>query len=119
MDDEPLLRTPELTEMSTVRRDFPSVFLDLNLSSLGTMPRWQSAPHLITNDAIIPIITTRHSSPFVNLIANLTKKRRLAHHSHLAPSVLTFHKESTIDGEDPWPSLKWTPLFVQRALWYT
>lgn len=118
MDDEPLLSPPGPAETSSrplaIRRDFPSGFLDLNLGSHST-PRRQSTAHLITNDAIIPIITTPHSSSFVNLIANLTKKRQLAHRSHSAPSVLTFHKETIIEGEDPRPPPRSPPLIVRQA----
>ncbi|KAF8043479.1 hypothetical protein BT93_A1717 [Corymbia citriodora subsp. variegata] len=117
MDDEPLLSTPgpaETSGRSSVRREFPSGFIDLNLGSLST-PRRQSTARLITNDAIIPIITTPHSSSLVNLIANFTKKRRHAHRSHSAPSVLNFHRETIIDGEDPRLPLKSTPLIVRQA----
>ncbi|KAI6697167.1 hypothetical protein NL676_017286 [Syzygium grande] len=116
MDDEPLLSAPGPAETSsrlTVRKGYPSGFLDLNLGNLGT-PRRQSTAHLITNDAIIPIITTPHSSSYVNLIANLTKKRQLAHRSHSAPSVLTFHKETIINEEDPRLPPK-SPLIVRQA----
>ncbi|KAL3754818.1 hypothetical protein ACJRO7_001987 [Eucalyptus globulus] len=117
MDDEPLLSTPGRPETSTVRREFPSGFLDLNLGSLST-PRRQSTARLITNDAIIPMITTPHSSSFVNLVANLTNKRRVrrqAHRSHSAPSVLTFHRGTIIDEEDPRSPPKSTPLIVRQA----
>ncbi|XWS41041.1 hypothetical protein CRYUN_Cryun17cG0046900 [Craigia yunnanensis] len=49
------------------------------------------ARRLYTNDAIIPIITTPNSSSYVNLIANLNKKRKVLppRRSHSTP--ISFH----------------------------
>jgi len=110
--DEPFLSKTIAEEISrpSPRREHPSNYLDLGQSLR------QSTAHLVTNDVIIPIITTPNTSSFVNLIANLNKeKTRLAHRSHSAPSVFTDSKESFTDSFDPRQAPKSTPLIVRQA----
>ncbi|XP_022751956.1 two pore potassium channel c-like [Durio zibethinus] len=96
----------ECSRRSSIR--IPSGYLDL-----GTAGR-QSTAHLITNDAIIPIITTPNSSSYVNLIANLNKKRKITRRSHSAPTVFTDVREAFQDPGDRKPS-KSTPFIVRQA----
>lgn len=111
--DEPLLSRTGLEEgsskTSSIKRGFPSGYLDL-----GHIRR-QSTAHLITNDVIIPIITTPKHPSYVNLIANLNKQRKLTRRSNSAPSVFTEVKEAFPDALDPRPPPKSTPLIVQQA----
>ncbi|KAG2717617.1 hypothetical protein I3760_03G183800 [Carya illinoinensis] len=116
--DESLLSKTGVEEDSirpSPRREFPSSYLDLGLGP----SRRQSAAHLITNDAIIPIITTPKSGSYVNLIANLNlnlnKKRRLARRSHSAPSVFTDIREDFHASFEPKPTKKSTPFIVRQA----
>ncbi|OMP05927.1 hypothetical protein COLO4_08452 [Corchorus olitorius] len=79
--------------------------------------RRRSTAHLITNDAIIPITTTPNSSSYVNLIANLNKKRKLTRRSNSAPSIFTDVREAFQDPEDhqrPAKKSK-TPFIVRQA----
>ncbi|KAL5791714.1 hypothetical protein ACOSP7_000308 [Xanthoceras sorbifolium] len=112
--DEPLLSRTRLEEGSSttipsIKRVLPSCYLDL------ASPRRQTTSHLITNDAISPIITTPKTPSYVNLIANLNKKRKITRRSHSAPSVFTEVREAFPDSLDPRPPLKSTPLIVQQA----
>lgn len=114
--DEALLSKTGVDEESirpSPRREFPSSYLDLGLGP----SRRQSAAHLITNDGIIPIITTPMSTSYVNLIANFSidKKRRLTRRSHSSPSVFTDIREDFHDSFDPRPPQKSTPLIVRQA----
>lgn len=86
----------------------------MNLNSTG-QPRRQSTAHLITTDEILPFLATPKSSSYVNLIANLNKKRKLTRRSRSAPSVFTDTKEEYDDSLDPRPPSKSTPLIVQQA----
>ncbi|KAK6919755.1 Potassium channel domain [Dillenia turbinata] len=117
MDDEPLLSRDKATaaaEESTnkllARSKTPSGKLDLG-------PSWrQSTAHLITSDVIIPIIKTPNSTSFVNLIANLNRKRRITRRSHSAPSVFTDareHDSVTVDPRNPVKEK--TPFIVRQA----
>ncbi|KAA8524153.1 hypothetical protein F0562_010416 [Nyssa sinensis] len=110
--DEPLLpKTPvaETSNRTPLKREFPSGFLDINLS------RPQSTNHLINTDNIIPIITTSNSS-LLNLVANLNRKtRKPTTRSHSAPSIITDAKETFQDSLDPRPAKKSTPLIVRQA----
>ncbi|CAK7346675.1 unnamed protein product [Dovyalis caffra] len=110
--DEPFLSSNIAGESSRCppRREFPSSYLDLGQSLR------QSTAHHVTNDAIIPIITTPKSSSYVNLIANLNKKKaRRTHRSYSAPSLFTDARETFTDSFDPRPSPKSTPLIVRQA----
>lgn len=118
--DEPLLsKTGGIEEDQSLwtspraRRQFPSGYLDLGLGP----SRRQSASHLITNDAIIPIATTPKPASYVNLIANLnlSKRRRLSRRSLSAPSVFTYVRDDGRDSFDPKSAKKSTPLIVQQA----
>ncbi|XP_041005851.1 two-pore potassium channel 3-like isoform X1 [Juglans microcarpa x Juglans regia] len=116
--DESLLSKTGVEEDSirpSPRREFPSSYLDLGLGP----SRRQSAAHLITSDAIIPIITTPKSGSYVNLIANLNlnlnKKRRLARRSHSAPSVFTDIREDFHASFEPKPTKRSTPFIVRQA----
>ncbi|KAF5732492.1 Calcium-activated outward-rectifying potassium channel putative isoform 1 [Tripterygium wilfordii] len=84
------------------RREFPPGYLDF-----------------ITNDAIIPIITTpKSSASFVNLIGNLSKNRKgtLTRRSHSAPSVFTdIKQEAFSDDLDQRAPPKSTPWIVRQA----
>ncbi|GAV92512.1 Ion_trans_2 domain-containing protein [Cephalotus follicularis] len=103
--DEPLISKTVQEEPSglSTRRDFPSP------------PSWHhSTAHLITNDAIIPILPTPNSASYANLIANLNKKK-LTRRSHSAPSVFTDVREAFTDSLDPRSPLKSTPLIVRQA----
>ncbi|KAB2064263.1 hypothetical protein ES319_A09G007300v1 [Gossypium barbadense] len=74
--------------------------------------RQSTPPHLITNDAIIPIIPTPSTS-YVNLLANLKNyKTRLTRRSHSAPSVFTDVREP-FQGRKP--SEKSAPFIVRQA----
>ncbi|KAK9284638.1 hypothetical protein L1049_023814 [Liquidambar formosana] len=113
MDEEALLSKTIITEepnRPAIRREFPSGYLDLS-------PSWrrQSTAHLITTDAIIPIITTPNSSSLANILADINNKRRLTRRSHSAPSVFTYSKEAFHDSLDPRPAPKSTPLIVRQA----
>jgi potassium channel subfamily K len=116
--DEALLSRTGIEEEESIRpsprREFPSTYLDLGRST----SRRQSAAHLITNDGIIPIITTPMSSSYVNLIANFSidkKRRGLARRSHSAPCVFTDIREDFHDSFDPRPPPKSIPLIVRQA----
>uniref|UniRef100_A0A5B7BG65 Putative two-pore potassium channel 3-like n=1 Tax=Davidia involucrata TaxID=16924 RepID=A0A5B7BG65_DAVIN len=109
--DEPLLpktTVAEASNKSPLKKEFPSGFLDINLS------RPQSTNHLINTDHIIPIITTPNSS-LINLLANLNKKRRLTRRSYSAPSIITDAKEAFHNSLDPRPAQKSIPLIVRQA----
>ncbi|KAK3183411.1 hypothetical protein Dsin_030697 [Dipteronia sinensis] len=112
--EEPFLSKTRLEEGTSttpisVKREFSSVgFLDLG------PPRRQSTAHLITNDAIIPIITTPKTPSYANLIANLNK-RKITRRSHSAPSIFTQDREAFPDSLDPRPPQKSNPLIVQQA----
>lgn len=128
--EEPLIsRSPGFYEPSTsagtssrahIKRDFPSGFLDL---PLPTPRSRQSTAHLFSpnvNDAIIPIIAAAaasrpNSTSYVNLIANLNKRRKITHRSHSAPSVFTDAKESISWTMDPRPDRKSNPFIVRQA----
>ncbi|XWS44458.1 hypothetical protein CRYUN_Cryun15aG0046500 [Craigia yunnanensis] len=97
----------ECSRRSSIR--IPSGYLDLGQA------RRQSTAHLITNDAIIPIITTPNSSSYVNIIANLNKKRKITPRSHSAPSVFTDVREAFQGSEDRKPTSKSTPFIVRQA----
>ncbi|XP_044502478.1 two pore potassium channel c-like isoform X2 [Mangifera indica] len=107
--DEPFLSKEEGTSaLQPIKRDFPPPCLDLG------PPKRQSTNRLITNDTIIPIITTPKTPSYANLIANLNKKK-LTRRSHSAPSVLSEVKETFTDSLDPRPPPKSTPLIVKQA----
>ncbi|KAA3456098.1 two-pore potassium channel 3-like isoform X1 [Gossypium australe] len=75
--------------------------------------RQSTPPHLITNDAIIPIIPTPSTPSYVNLLANLkNRKTRLTRRSHSAPSVFTDVREP-FQGRKP--SEKSAPFIVRQA----
>ncbi|KAJ0111408.1 hypothetical protein Patl1_01451 [Pistacia atlantica] len=108
--DEPFLSKEEGTStLQSIKREFASPFLDIG------PPRRQSTASLITNDTIIPIITTPKTPSYVNLIANLNKKKNLTRRSHSAPSVFSEVKETFTDSVDPRPPPKSTPVIVQQA----
>lgn len=86
----------------------------LELNSTGPARR-QSTAHLITTDEIIPFLATPTSSSYVNLIANLNKKRKLTRRSRSAPSVFTDAKEEFQDSFNPISPSKSTPTIVQLA----
>ncbi|GKV24885.1 hypothetical protein SLEP1_g34428 [Rubroshorea leprosula] len=110
--DEHLLPKAGLQEDSSkqlaIRRDFPCGYLDVGPSGR------QSTAHLITSDVIIPILPTPRSS-YVNLLANLNKRRKLTRRSHSAPSVFTDVRESFHDSLDPREAPKSTPFIVRQA----
>ncbi|KAL6983272.1 hypothetical protein U1Q18_016662 [Sarracenia purpurea var. burkii] len=75
----------------------------------------QSTNHTITNEAVIPIITTPNSSSLINLLDNLNRKRRrLTHRSNSAPCVLTEVREAFHNSFDSRPETK-TPTLVRQA----
>ncbi|XP_024928983.1 two-pore potassium channel 3 isoform X2 [Ziziphus jujuba] len=84
-------------------------------SNNGGHSRRQSTAHLITTDEILPFLATPKSSSYVNLVANLNKKRKLNRRSRSAPSVFTDIKEEYEDSLDPRPPSNSTPLIVQQA----
>ncbi|KAJ7965077.1 Two-pore potassium channel like [Quillaja saponaria] len=108
--DEPLLFKTGGAENSSTRTSPKREFR----SDLGPARR-QSTAHLITNDEIIQIITTPKSSSYINLIANLNKRRKITHRSQSAPSVFTGIREDYHDTFDPRPPTKSTPLIVRQA----
>ncbi|EOX93026.1 hypothetical protein QUC31_003943 [Theobroma cacao] len=111
MTDQPFLpKTGQEEECS--RR--PSIRIPPGYLDLGPARR-QSTAHLITNDAIIPIITTPNSSSYVNLIANLNKKRKITRRSYSAPSVFTDVREAFQDSSEQRPSSKSAPFIVRQA----
>ncbi|KAI4308096.1 hypothetical protein L6164_031205 [Bauhinia variegata] len=109
--DEPFLPNKGVAESVSPSRpisriEFPSC-LDLGPS------RRQSSARLITNEEIIQIITTPRAPSYVNLIANLNRKRQITHRSHSAPSVFTDIKGNVHDLFDTRPSRKTSPYIVQ------
>lgn len=109
--DEPLLSRTTAEESSRrPGRELSSSYLDLGQSLR------QSTSHLVTNDVIIPIISTPNTSSYVNLIASLNKKKtRLPYRSHSSPSLFTDARETFADSFDPRPDSKSTPLIVRQA----
>ena len=97
----------ECSRRSSIR--IPSRYLDIGPA------RRQSTAHLITNDAIIPIFTTPNSSSYVNIIANLNKKRKITRRSHSSPSVFTDIREAFRGSEERKPASKSTPFIVRQA----
>ncbi|KAF8413609.1 hypothetical protein HHK36_001601 [Tetracentron sinense] len=116
MDDELLLSkkiaVEESTQPNSKRQFSSSGFLDLG-------PSWrQSHGQLLTSEAAIPIISpsfTNPSSSFVNLIANLNKKKKITRRSHSAPSLITDIREASFSTLDQSPNLRTTPSIVQLA----
>ncbi|KAL5582576.1 hypothetical protein UlMin_015018 [Ulmus minor] len=104
MADEPLLSRTEEEAESSRRSSLRDFHLEFGRQSTG---------HLITNDAIIPLLTTPRSS-YLNLIANLNKRRKLNRRSHSAPSVFTDFREAFQDTLDP-GAPKSPPLVVRQA----
>uniref|UniRef100_A0A7N0TJQ4 Potassium channel domain-containing protein n=1 Tax=Kalanchoe fedtschenkoi TaxID=63787 RepID=A0A7N0TJQ4_KALFE len=94
---------------SSNRRDYTAGFLNTRL------PWRSSTAHLVTNDAIIPIITTtrRSTSSIATIIANLNTQR-LIRRSHSAPSVFTEAREE-FNSLEQRPRPKATPLIVRQA----
>lgn len=121
MDHQPFLSRTRLEEgtstttttsntiRQSINREYTPGYTDL------VPPRRQSTAHLITNDSIIPIIASPKTPSYMNLIANLNKKRKLTRRSHSAPSVFTQDKEAIPDFLDSKPATKSTPLIVQQA----
>ncbi|XWS30108.1 hypothetical protein CRYUN_Cryun24cG0089800 [Craigia yunnanensis] len=107
--DQPFLHKTEPEEECSRQS---SIRISPGYLDLGPARR-QSTAHLITNDAIIPIITTPNSSSYVNLIANLNKKRKINRRSHSAPSVFTDVREAFEGSEEP--ASKSTPFIVRQA----
>ncbi|KAF7815719.1 Two-pore potassium channel 3 [Senna tora] len=80
-------------------RDFRSSYIDL-----------------ITNEEVIQILTTPKTSPsYLNLIANLKRKKEFVHRSHSAPSVFTNIKEDCPDPFDPRIAQKSSPFIVRLS----
>ncbi|XP_039035478.1 two-pore potassium channel 3-like isoform X2 [Hibiscus syriacus] len=79
-------------------------------------PLLPRSTHLITTDAIIPIIPPPSSSSYVNLVANLkNKKPRLPRRSHSAPSLFTDVREAFGGSpEDGTPASKSSAPFIVR-----
>lgn len=116
MDDESLLaKTSAQAETST--RSSTSNWRAYTTGLIDISPPWRhSTAHLVTNEAVIPIITTaprRSTSSLVNIIANLNT-RRLTRRSHSAPSVFTETREA-FESLDQRPHPKTTPLIVRQA----
>lgn len=117
MDDNPLLpqKTGEASNKSPRTKLASPITLDI-------IPPWQQQPQqqeasnyiINNNDAVIPITTTTSAS-FINLLANLNrKKRRLARRSNSAPCVITTAREAFHDDLDP-SLVRKTPLIVRQA----
>lgn len=71
---------------------------------------------LITNEDIIQIITTPKTSPsYLNLIANLNRRKKVVHRSHSAPSVFTDIREDCHDPFDPRTAQNSSPLIVRLS----
>ncbi|XP_058222826.1 two-pore potassium channel 3-like [Rhododendron vialii] len=120
MDEDPLL--PRKTgEAATSSNKSPLKKL-ASAITLDIIPAWQpqqqqqSNNYTINNDAVIRTPTTSSNSvSFINLLANLNRKRRrLTRRSNSAPCVITDAKEDFHDDLDPSPVRK-TPLIVRQA----
>ncbi|KAM7262969.1 hypothetical protein ACFE04_000652 [Oxalis oulophora] len=95
-------------------REFPTAAY-LDLITTTNNDHHLSLPPIITSTAA----TTPKTASYINLIANLNKKRRkLKHRSHSAPSVLTYdvrQQSGFNDSIDPRPAPTSTPLIVRQA----
>ncbi|XP_054819951.1 two-pore potassium channel 3-like isoform X2 [Prosopis cineraria] len=99
--DEPLLSKKRgLVAESSSR---PSSLRELNSAYID----------LITNEEVIQIITTPRTSPsYLNLIANLNRRKKIIHRSHSAPSVFTSVRKDGHDSFDLRISQKTSPTIV-------
>ncbi|KAK2977846.1 hypothetical protein RJ640_012092 [Escallonia rubra] len=110
--DEPFLSkriAEDASNISSPKKEISPVLIDIGSS-------WrQSTNRLINTDSANPTIVTTPNSSLVNILANLSKKRKLTRRSQSAPSITTDAKEAFHDSSDPRPARRSTPSIVRQA----